>query len=105
MLGNSGKVKIGGIDTGKTLDLIITHYKSPFSLGKPFFDMVGLQRNIDFNDVGVILVNLGAGPFVVEKGMKIAQLVVSPVAQAAVVEVSDVDTTDRGAGGFGSTGV
>lgn len=42
-----------------TLDLIITHYKSPFSLGKPFFDMVGLQRNIDFNDVGVILVNDG----------------------------------------------
>ena len=49
----------GEIDTGKTLDLIITHYKSPFSLGKPFFDMVGLQRNIDFDDVGVILVNDG----------------------------------------------
>ena len=43
----------------KTLDLIITHYKSPFELGKPFFDMVALQRNIDFNDVGVILVNDG----------------------------------------------
>ena len=56
-------------------------------------------------EVGVILVNLGAEPFVVEKGMKIAQLVVAPVAQAAVVEVSDVDATDRGAGGFGSTGV
>ena len=56
-------------------------------------------------EVGVILVNLGAEPFVVEKGMKIAQLVVAPVAQAAVVEVSDVDATDRGAGGIGSTGV
>ena len=56
-------------------------------------------------EVGVILVNLGAEPFVVEKGMKIAQLVVAPVAQAAGVEVSDVDATDRGAGGFGSTGV
>ena len=43
----------------KTLDLIITHYKSPFELGRPFFDMVALQRNIDFNDVGVILVNDG----------------------------------------------
>ena len=42
-----------------TLDLIITHYKSPFSLGKPFFDMVALQRNINFDDVGVILVNDG----------------------------------------------
>jgi glycosyltransferase involved in cell wall biosynthesis len=42
-----------------TLDLIITHYKSPFSLGKPFFDMVAMQRNINFDDVGVILVNDG----------------------------------------------
>ena len=56
-------------------------------------------------EVGVILVNLGAEPFVVEKGMKIAQLVVSPVTQAEIVEVSAVDATDRGAGGFGSTGV
>ena len=56
-------------------------------------------------EVGVILVNLGAEPFVVEKGMKIAQLVVAPVAQAEIVEVSAVDATDRGAGGFGSTGV
>ncbi len=56
-------------------------------------------------EVGVILINLGAEPFVVEKGMKIAQLVVAPVAQAEVVEVSTVDATDRGAGGFGSTGV
>ena len=56
-------------------------------------------------EVGVILINLGTEPFVVEKGMKIAQLVVAPVAQAEVVEVSAVDATDRGAGGFGSTGV
>ena len=56
-------------------------------------------------EVGVILVNLGDAPFKVEKGMKIAQLVVAPVAQAEIVEVSAVDATDRGAGGFGSTGV
>ena len=56
-------------------------------------------------EVGVILVNLGAEPFVVEKGMKIAQLVVFPVAQVDVVEVAEVDETDRGAGGFGSSGV
>ena len=53
----------------------------------------------------MILINLGAEPFVVEKGMKIAQLVVVPVAQAEIVEVAAVDATDRGAGGFGSTGV
>ena len=48
----------GGIYTG-SLDLILTHYKSPFSLGKPFFDMLALQRNINFDDVGVILINDG----------------------------------------------
>ena len=45
-------------DTGK-LDLLLTHYKSPWEVGKPFFDMMALQRNIDFNDVGVILINDG----------------------------------------------
>ena len=48
----------GEIYTG-SLDMILTHYKSPFSLGKPFFDMVALQRNINFDDVGVILINDG----------------------------------------------
>ena len=56
-------------------------------------------------EVGVILINLGAEPFKVEKGMKIAQLVIAPVTQAEIVEVSEIDSTDRGAGGFGSTGV
>ena len=56
-------------------------------------------------EVGVSLINLGAEPFTVEKGMKIAQIVVSPVAQAEIVEVASVDATDRGAGGFGSTGI
>ena len=48
----------GEIDTG-SLDLIVTHYKESWDVGKPFFDMVALQQNIDFNDVGVILVNDG----------------------------------------------
>ena len=56
-------------------------------------------------EVGVILINLGAEPFVVEKGMKIAQLVVARVTRAEIVEVASVDETDRGAGGFGSTGI
>ena len=56
-------------------------------------------------EVGVILINLGDGPFHVEKGMKIAQIVVAPVTRAEVVEVSAVDATDRGTGGFGSTGL
>ncbi len=56
-------------------------------------------------EVGVILVNFGEKPLTVEKGMKIAQLVIAPVTQAKVVEVSEIDSTDRGAGGFGSTGI
>ena len=47
-------------DTGKhILDLVITHYKSPWSLGKPWFDMLALQRNVNFDDIGVILISDG----------------------------------------------
>lgn len=56
-------------------------------------------------EVGVILVNLGQQPFKIEKGMKIAQVVVSRVEQTEIVEVQKTDETDRGSGGFGSTGV
>ena len=56
-------------------------------------------------EVGVILANFGDAPFAVKKGDKIAQLVIAPVTQPVVVEVADVNATDRGAGGFGSTGV
>jgi dUTP pyrophosphatase len=55
-------------------------------------------------EVMVLLVNLGTQPFVVTRGMRIAQLVVAPVARAAVVEVMTLDETARGVGGFGSTG-
>ncbi|WP_296815994.1 dUTP diphosphatase [Brevundimonas sp.] len=56
-------------------------------------------------EVGVILANLGSEPFTVRRGDRIAQLVVAPVTQARLVEVAELDATDRGAGGFGSTGV
>ena len=55
-------------------------------------------------EIGVILVNLGEAPFVIERGMRIAQLVVAPVARVCWQEVRMLDDTDRGAGGFGSTG-
>lgn len=54
--------------------------------------------------VGVILVNLGAAPFHVAHGERIAQMVVAPVTRAAFAEVAELDGTERGAGGFGSTG-
>jgi dUTP pyrophosphatase len=56
-------------------------------------------------ELGVILLNTGAEPFVVTRGMRIAQAVLAPVLRAAWVEVASLDETDRGAGGFGSTGV
>jgi dUTP pyrophosphatase len=56
-------------------------------------------------EVMVLLVNLGTEPFAVTRGMRIAQLVVAPVARAAVVDAAELDDTARGAGGFGSTGI
>ena len=56
-------------------------------------------------EVGVILANLGAEPFRVEKGAKIAQIVIAPCTRAEIVETAEIDETARGTGGFGSTGV
>jgi dUTP pyrophosphatase len=55
-------------------------------------------------EVKVILINHGEEPFVVTRGMRIAQLVVAPVVAVEVAEVDDLSETARGAGGFGSTG-
>ncbi|WP_421358852.1 dUTP diphosphatase [Agrobacterium rosae] len=56
-------------------------------------------------EVKVILANLGQEDFVVERGMRIAQMVIAPVTQVAVFEVTETSDTARGTGGFGSTGV
>ena len=55
-------------------------------------------------EIGVILANFGDGGFVVKKGDRVAQLVAAPVTVAEIFETDSVDATDRGAGGFGSTG-
>jgi dUTP pyrophosphatase len=55
-------------------------------------------------ELKVLLVNLGAETFVVERGARIAQLVVAPVARAEVEEAGALDPSVRGEGGFGSTG-
>jgi dUTP pyrophosphatase len=54
--------------------------------------------------LGVLLVNLGAAPYVVTHGERIAQMIVAPVLQARFDLVETLDDTARGAGGFGSTG-
>jgi dUTP pyrophosphatase len=54
--------------------------------------------------VMVLLINHGREPFTISHGDRIAQLVIAPVSQAELLEVSELDQTERGAGGFGSTG-
>lgn len=55
-------------------------------------------------EVGVILINLGEAPATIERGMRIAQMVIAPYIQADWHEVTELGATARGAGGFGSTG-
>ena len=69
--------------------------------------MVNAPGTIDSDyrgEVGVILVNHGQEPVSFARGERIAQLVISPVARAELVLVDDLASSDRGAGGFGSTG-
>jgi dUTP pyrophosphatase len=55
-------------------------------------------------EMKVILINLGQEPFVIKRGERIAQMVIAPVTRAELVRVETLDETQRGAGGFGSTG-
>tara|TARA_B100000427_G_scaffold192742_1_gene160254 strand:- start:708 stop:1148 length:441 start_codon:yes stop_codon:yes gene_type:complete len=55
-------------------------------------------------EIKVILINLGQETFTVEKGLRVAQMVVCPIVQAKLKEVDDLSETERGKGGFGSTG-
>jgi len=55
-------------------------------------------------EVGVILINHGDEPFVITRGMRIAQMVIATVTQANFQQVENLDDTARGSGGFGSTG-
>jgi dUTP pyrophosphatase len=56
-------------------------------------------------EVGVILINMSNEPFVVEKGERIAQMVIARHEQAELVYVDTLDETERGDGGYGHTGV
>ncbi len=55
-------------------------------------------------EIGVILINLGAEPFTINRGDRIAQLIIAPVVQGSLKEVSELEKTHRGPGGFGHTG-
>jgi dUTP pyrophosphatase len=69
--------------------------------------MVNTPGTIDADyrgELGVLLINLGEEPFVIEPRARIAQLVISRVARARIEEASELSATERGAGGYGSTG-
>lgn len=56
-------------------------------------------------ELQIILVNFGRDPFVIQRGMRIAQLVIAPIQHVKLVECTSLDTTARKSGGFGSTGI
>jgi dUTP pyrophosphatase len=55
-------------------------------------------------EVGVLLINHGEVPFTIRRGERIAQMVIAPVTRVELSAVSSLASTDRGSGGFGSTG-
>ncbi|MCI5049779.1 MAG: dUTP diphosphatase [Rickettsiales bacterium] len=55
-------------------------------------------------EIGVIMINLSNDPFTVERGMRIAQMVIAPYTQAQWNQVAELPSSERGEGGFGSTG-
>ena len=59
----------------------------------------------DRGEIKVILINLGEKKFKIEKGLRIAQMVLCPVIKAELEEADELDETKRGSGGFGSTGI
>ena len=73
--------------------------------------LAGVHRLAGVVDAGyrgevlVVLTNLGSQPFVINTGMKIAQMLIQPVQTVDIVEVDSLDQTSRGQGGFGSTGL
>lgn len=70
--------------------------------------MVNAPGTIDADyrgEMKVILINHGAEPFTVNRGERIGQMVIAPVFQAVFEEADELDETERGTGGFGSTGV
>ncbi len=56
-------------------------------------------------EVGVVMVNLGNEEFKIEKNMRIAQMLIQPIAHPEIKEVEDLDESERGEGGFGSSGL
>jgi dUTP pyrophosphatase len=76
-----------------------------FALGLTVLNAPGTIDSDFRGEVRVLLINHGPAPYRVRDGDRIAQLVIAPVVAPELIEVADLDATERGEGGFGSTGV
>ena len=76
-----------------------------FHHGITLINSVGLVDSDYRGELLIPLINHGSEPFTVEAGMRIAQLVVLPILTPELKEVTRLDTTERGAGGFGASGL
>ena len=75
-----------------------------FSQGVTVVNAPGTIDSDYRGELKVLLVNLGSEPATIQRGDRVAQLVIAPVTTARFIEVEDLSSTDRGEGGFGSTG-
>jgi len=78
--------------------------KSGLASKKGIKTMAGVVDSGYRGEIQIVLHNLGNEDFVVEKDMKIAQMLIQPIHQPRLEEVAELDETKRGDGGFGSTG-
>ena len=67
--------------------------------------MAGVVDSGYRGEVKILVHNLSDNPHTIEKNTKVAQMLIQPIEQREVVEVTELDQTERGAGGFGSTGI
>lgn len=93
-----------GLPSPETVGLVFARSGLAVKHGLALSNGVGVIDSDYRGEIGVGLVNLGREPYTVQPGDRIAQLMVVPVVQPSLAVVNDLDDTDRGAGGFGSTG-
>ena len=79
--------------------------RSGLAAKKGLKTMGGVIDSTYRGEIGVIMHNLSKQEFIIEKGMRIAQMLIQPVEQRELKEVDELDETERGEGGFGSTGL
>jgi len=100
-------VEIQRLDHAGGIDL--PHYASPQAAGMDLRaaieDPVLLEPGEDYRgEVGVILINMGDTPFPIQRGDRIAQMIIAPVSHVRWDETDHLPETNRGTGGFGSSG-